>query len=408
MKIYYAIHQYFPDYYTGTEQYLLNIATMMQKFGHEIKIFTYLPNFDKEMEKIGAGLYFKKYTYKNHEVVAIHFIKDKNNFLSFNFKNDFLINFFKSELKKNPPNILHVVHPMRIGSIFLAAKLLKIKTVLTLTDYWLLCPRGILKRSDNSLCLFPKKGINCKKFCYQFLPKNQLIERFNDSKFMYENSDFIIFSNEFTKKIFLTNNFFNKNIAIIPHGINVLGNTKTNKNKKKHFNFASLGTILPHKGVDLLIQAFKKIPIDKIKLKIYGNPRIDENYFNYLKKLIGKDKRIIFEGEYRSNDLQNLLSEIDLVVQPSTWFETYPLVCVNSLNYGVPIIVPKPSGAAILVKEKINGFTYEINNVNSLKETLLKAYKKNLKYNSNIKYDHSIEEEAFETEKIYLKVLNNS
>jgi glycosyltransferase involved in cell wall biosynthesis len=35
-------------------------------------------------------------------------------------------------------------------------------------------------------------------------------------------------------------------------------------------NFGFIGTILPHKGVEVLVDAFKRVLSDRIRLKIYG------------------------------------------------------------------------------------------------------------------------------------------
>lgn len=410
MKITYSIHQFFPHYFTGTERYLLNLSKMMQKFGHEVKIFTYQPQlFEDKFIKKENEILVREYQYENLIVSSLKLVKE-DPYLSFSMDNKIISLFFEKVFKSSPPQILHITHPMRLGGIFNAAKKLGIKIVMTLTDYWLLCGKVILLRNNDQICFSPEQGQACKKFCYQNLKKEIIKQRLLKAKEMFENSDAIIFSNKFIYRIFKANNFKNKNIFIIPHGDNIFSaqNTiiKNNKNKNNQFIIASLGTIQKHKGIHLLVSAFKKIPYKNILLFIFGDPKIGgSEYFYYLRKIIGNDKRIIFKGEYKEGDLKKILRNIDVVVQPSIWFETYPLVCVHALKNGVPIIVPRPSGAEHLVKENKNGFTFKIGNVESLKLALLKAFKKRLKNNFHIFYDYSIEEEAFATEQVYKFIL---
>jgi hypothetical protein len=41
VKIIYLIHQFYPEFYTGTEKFILNLASMMQKAGNKVKVVTY-------------------------------------------------------------------------------------------------------------------------------------------------------------------------------------------------------------------------------------------------------------------------------------------------------------------------------------------------------------------------------
>jgi len=41
MKIVYLVHQFYPEFYTGTEKFVLNLSGMVQKAGSRVKVITY-------------------------------------------------------------------------------------------------------------------------------------------------------------------------------------------------------------------------------------------------------------------------------------------------------------------------------------------------------------------------------
>jgi len=407
MKIFYSIHQFFPTYYFGTERYLLNLSRMMQKYGHQVHIITYQPHYEEGMEKVGE-LYIKKYTYDSLDVTAIHIPGDQIP-ISVDLSNkdvyDYLLKLFQAE----QPDILHIAHPMRIASAFDAAQKLNIKTIITLTDFWVTCPKGILMKNNGIPCMGPTDGSICKKYCFPDLSLDLLKRRVKKGKEIFKAIDKLIISAKFVADIYKLNHYDTSKISVIRHGYNFFDNYNPHltKSTKHDFCFGSLGSIIPSKGAHQLIEAFKSLKLDKIKLKIYGDTTFDPEYVSYLKKLQDGDQRITFEGKYSSSDTAKIYHDLDMVVQPSLWYETYPLVCVASLAYGVPIIVPDLSGARELVENNKNGYVFEFGNAKSLQMKMEQAYHDKLKEKSSIFYNHSIEEESFLTEQLYFNLFNN-
>ena len=407
MKIIYSIHQFFPQYYTGTERYLLNLATMMQKFGHEVSIITYNPDTNLNDYTRQGDVYITKYSYHHIPVTGVKLVNE-NEYVSFNVKRSPIDNYVTEFLKQEKPDIFHITHPMRMTSAFWVAKGLKIKTVMTLTDYWMMCGKGILLRNNNSPCVSPDDGNNCKKFCYQHLESKVLRERVHEAKKIFKSADALIASAQYLVELFNYNQYDTSKLHLIRHGFNYFDNYKIETSKQKNvFTIVSTGSLLPHKGVHLLIEAFKKIKNKNLKLKIYGTTYGNSSYMDFLVKLVGKDTRISFEGAYSIENTSGLHQDADLVVQPSMWYETYPLVCVASLAYGVPIVVPDMTGASELVEQGKNGYIFKFGDANSLFEQLSLAISDQLKYNQSITYHQTVESEAVSTEAVYNKLMTN-
>ena len=48
MKITYVVHQFLPNYFTGTEQYVYSIACRFRGAGHDVEVFCLEPDFNAE------------------------------------------------------------------------------------------------------------------------------------------------------------------------------------------------------------------------------------------------------------------------------------------------------------------------------------------------------------------------
>jgi len=70
MKILYLIHQFYPDNNTGTEKIFLNLAKMMQKYGHKVEVITYSFNKDSFYDQSKASIVFKEFVYQGIPVLA--------------------------------------------------------------------------------------------------------------------------------------------------------------------------------------------------------------------------------------------------------------------------------------------------------------------------------------------------
>jgi glycosyltransferase involved in cell wall biosynthesis len=82
------------------------------------------------------------------------------------------------------------------------------------------------------------------------------------------------------------------------------------------------GRLDPVKGVDILIQAFRRISGNKLALYIYGPMEVDNPYHNRLLKMAEGDARIHFMGRYSNADLESILQNIDVTVVPSRGTKT--------------------------------------------------------------------------------------
>ena len=186
--------------------------------------------------------------------------------------------------------------------------------------------------------------------------------------------------------------------------------TQTEKSKEKtDYTFGYIGTHIPAKGVNILIEAFKQIE-EKAALKIFG--RSNGQSTNALKVMVKTAKnKIEFAGEYINHNLANdVFSNVDCIVVPSIWGENSPLVIHEAQACKVPVITADFGGMKEYVQHNINGLLFEHRNTKALAEQLKFAVlnpekmkqlgEKGYLYSENGSVPN-IQEHCIELEKIY-------
>lgn len=173
------------------------------------------------------------------------------------------------------------------------------------------------------------------------------------------------------------------------------------------FKFVNVGGISPRKNQLLILEALKKIKESGNGIKIIaihvGKPSLDEPYGRDVREfIINNDLASVFiqVGELAREDLYELYSYINAVII-SSLSEGMPVVLVEALKFGKPLISTKAGGITEIIINNENGLLIEPE-VNSLFEgmsklafdkqyydrisaNMLKTYKENFDFDTNMK-----------------------
>ena len=136
---------------------------------------------------------------------------------------------------------------------------------------------------------------------------------------------------EFKLKEYLKDYWVNtKKVFVIHHGINKINlvDKEIAKSKLKlnnKYTFLYFGYVTGYKGIELIINALKKIKDEDFNFIIVGSehPRLkdEENYKKYygdIKKFFDNDKRCKFTGYVPENEVNSYFRASDCVVLPYT------------------------------------------------------------------------------------------
>ena len=118
-----------------------------------------------------------------------------------------------------------------------------------------------------------------------------------------------------------------------------------------------VGSIIPRKGVDVLIKAVQNLS-DNVQCLIVG-PSPDSEYKQYLLTLIGQDSRFHFIDFLQTSELKQYYKLSDIFVLP-TKYDVWGLVVNEAMSQGLPVISTSACVAAIeLVSNGYNGYVID-------------------------------------------------
>lgn len=407
LHILYVVHQFFPKGYTGTERLVLNLAKQMQRIGHCVEVLTYGIEENSTGFSFQDGIMYKRYIFQNVPVISIKHLKESED-MNINIYDDRLEKILKKFINRENFDIMHVAHPMRMGYAIKVAHSLNIPIILTLTDFWLLCPRGIFVKANGELCYRTDDTMKCVNECLRNFSRNKIQNRRDEAKEVFEYANCRVSATSFLQKLFELNGY--SGFHRIKFGTDY-GNVKPSIKKYSETDEITLGylsSLQPHKGAHILLKAFLQANTDNIRLKIYGDYIGQPHYYKQLKEIVGDNKKVDFCGEYKYEDMAGIFKKIDMAVVPSVWWENSPLVLLGALAHKVPAIVSNLGGMTEVIIDGENGFSFEAGRVESLAEVIKKVGQNPAILNemkNKIQHPPRIEEEAFEYEKLYLSLI---
>ncbi|MEN9302150.1 MAG: hypothetical protein RL264_579 [Bacteroidota bacterium] len=383
MHILKIIHGYPPNYNAGSEVYSQSICNELSKT-HKVSVFTreenpYAPDFSIRKEII-------------HERLTLYFVNNPQG--KDGYRHQQMDEKFTELVKSLAPDIAHVGHLNHLSTGLIdELNQLKIPIVFTLHDFWLMCPRGqFLTRSignENNFQLCKKQeDKKCASDCYRVYfsghEKDEEADltswsswtnrRMNETKTIIDKVDFFIAPSNYLRDRFV-NEFGvpSEKIAYLDYGFPTEYLLPTAKSEEKtEFTFGYIGTHIPAKGINQLLEAFIQIE-EKASLRIYGRPSGQST--EALKNIAAKSKnKIEFVGEYINKNLADeVFSKVDCIVVPSIWGENSPLVIHEAQASKIPVITADFGGMKEYVSHHINGLLFEHRNTDSLKEQLIYA-----------------------------------
>ena len=176
---------------------------------------------------------------------------------------------------------------------------------------------------------------------------------------------------------------YNRETVFIPNGVNKpqireakIIKDKYNLEKRSYILF--LARIVPEKGLQYLIDAFKQIDTD-IKLVIAGGASHTNDFLEEIKNKVKDDNRIIMTGFVRGQELEELYSNCLLYCLPSD-VEGMPLSLLEAMSYGCNCLVSN-------IEENVQvtgnyATVFEKSNIDDLKNKIKSLLKENKNLNS--------------------------
>lgn len=162
------------------------------------------------------------------------------------------------------------------------------------------------------------------------------------------------------------------NVILLPHGVEARPRLPFPSVEGK-VRFFFLGRVQYSKGLHVLLRALDGIDNSNYELHVIGDAggsRCEVRY-DHSVQAIAKGKNVIFHGRIRNDEIGILIQSMHVMIHPAIFMEVYGISISESLAMGRPVIATRCGGAEMQVKEGVNGWLVEPNNVADLRRAIL-------------------------------------
>jgi glycosyltransferase involved in cell wall biosynthesis len=271
------------------------------------------------------------------------------------------------------PDVIHIHNLFFTASpsILYAAKKKRVPVIITLHNYRLICCNALLLRNNKvcELCTnhkLPHYGIKYK--CYRksvigsaittgITGVHKYLKTWNKYVSQY------ISLTEFARYKFITSSLsLNDNqITVIPNF--VFDNGEPRQTRENFFLY--VGRISEEKGIELLLKTFSPGLIHKLIIVGDGpvKSRLEEQYAS---------GNISFIGKKGKHEVLDLMKRCKALIFPSVCYEGMPFTIIEAFSTGTPVIASRLGAMAELIQDGMNGFHFETNNAQDLKNVIQK------------------------------------
>ncbi len=345
------------------------------------------------------------------------------------------------------PEIVHLVSGYLMGTAPLdAARAHNIPSVISLTDFWFLCPTIQLLRGDGSLCTGPEP-IECVRCLFderrpfrvidQRAPNlmrafwktasarnwlgnafdlppllNALEARHRTLIHSLHQADAIISLTRFLAELHIANGVAREKFFIKPDCIEPsdFAPIEFRPTRTDEIHFGYLGQITPIKGIDVLLRAFLEVQARASKpvhLHLYGNLNAEPSYARELQRLAKSASNITFHGTYEHRRALALMNEMDVIVVPSLWYENSPRVIFEAFAAKRSVIGTRVGGIAEVIQDGHNGLLFERGSVEDLARVMLRVANEPTllkKLAANISPPRTLDEDMRDVLRVYERV----
>ncbi len=413
MRILQVSHGYPPDQMAGAEVYTWSVASEQARRGHEVHVLA--PG--KRAGQLEHALL-------EEELDGVRVHRLNQNFLGIDrlektYTDPDVDAVFTTLLERLKPDVVHVQHTIGVSAgVLRVAKRAGAPLVMTLHDFWAHCPRGqrvtprlhLCEQVEPwrcALCVGRKRAAYFVRWLAEY-PKGRVREShgksglskalgFAPSALSYLASetwsapilrrsahmldallaaDILLSPSNFLSERYAEQGVPRERIEFSEYGMNdapfrALAPRAPRDAQRRPVKFGFTGTLIPNKGADLLIEAFQKLPVGAATLDLFGaaSGPSAARYEAELRAL-NRHPGVQFRGRFDNRRIAQILSELDVVVVPSRWWENAPLTIHEAVMARMPLVVANHGGMRELAERFGNAALFEPGSAADLERAL--------------------------------------
>lgn len=328
MKILFSTAFYPPYHLGGDATHVKYLAEELAKAGHEIHV---IHSLDAYRVKRGKSRFQEDPENSNihvHRISSTPYQKDPY-FAYFFGASPKVQKTFEEIIKKEKPDVVHHHNISLLGYSILEKKGSYL-SLYTAHDYWLICQTSNLMKDNGTTC----DGKHCFSCA---VSRKRLPQMWRQTKYFKKatsNIDLLISPSDYLRKRLLQDLAINS--VTVPNFAPLPPSNISKLEFEKYFLF--VGMLEKHKGILQLLKVFSahRREIDA-HLVISGGGSLAKEVKSYIETHALGDK-ISFLGFVNNQKLYALYSGATALIIPSIWPENAPLVTLEALSVGTPVL----------------------------------------------------------------------
>ncbi|MGO9453004.1 MAG: glycosyltransferase [Candidatus Binataceae bacterium] len=200
-------------------------------------------------------------------------------------------------------------------------------------------------------------------------------------------------------------------IHVLPYGVShsQLRDSHLPRTIEHPIRFGFIGSIQPHKGLHVAVEAFRGVAPELATLEVWGDAIIDPAYTAELDSR-GSSGAVRMHGRFDEAVKDEIFRSIDVLIVPSIGLESFGLVAYEAMCRGVPVLVSR-HGALAEIAESGSAWAFEPGNaarLRALLKRLIEQPEEIAQMRTRLPAVKSLEEHTREVEHLYELVARRS
>lgn len=271
---------------------------------------------------------------------------------------------FEKFLKDQRPDVVHIhnLYPLISPSILLVCKKLRIPVVMTIHNFRLACPNGLLL-SRGEICHRCLGGReywcilrNCENDIFKSTGYALRTVAARVLRSYYDHVDHFICLTRFQRDILIKEGLPHDKVSVLANPVEIKVAEQSIAEKKDNVLF--VGRVSKEKGIASLFAAARTC--SDIPFVLAG----DYATMPEARGMAGENIALL--GALKPQALGALYKKARIFVLPSVWYEGFPTVLLEAMSHSLPIICSRIGGLPEIVEDNITGLLYEPGNVSEL------------------------------------------
>lgn len=366
MRILLVSHGLPPDSVGGVEQHVSGLAQALVAAGHEVDIFAraHRPGHDQgsfdQTEAENPRIWRVAYRWEG--------VDSLDDMYTCAPMADAMAAFLQSQTQQGVRYDVAHVHHLTGMSVDSLAKLKEaaVPTVLTLHDYWLFCPRGQMFHHSGEVCESApvERCTDCLRKTFPWWLKEngrQKVERVQDrAREVLAIPGRLVVPSQRAIAPFVGLGVAESRFTVVENGVDTerLEALPEPSGGPGPLRIGYFGTLMPSKGLDVLIRAIETLPAGLVELHIHGNSvpyHGDESYLTRCFMQLQPGSAVTYHGPYSLEEMPQRIATIDVLAAPALWHEAFGLTVREALAAARPVLVSKVGGLQDAVEDRVQG-----------------------------------------------------